>query len=76
MSFRRCPRFGLIDLLLALLGFRFLVKRCCRDQETKAEMKAKANEFKTKLKDAFAVWKDEEPAEEPAPAAGPSENQG
>lgn len=63
MFFRRRRR-SLLELILIVLGLRSL---CCRSTVTEIDEanRDKAKRFRTKLKEAFAVW-DEEEAEPPA----------
>jgi hypothetical protein len=70
---RRHHRPSLCHLLLALLGFGFLARRCrganCEHSKEDLEAhKAKAKQFRSKLKEAFSVWSDDE-EEAQAPAA-------
>lgn len=72
---RRHHRPSLCKLLLILLGFGALVRRrhrstcdCEGSQEEREAYKAKAKQFRSKLKEAFAVWADE-PAEKAAEEA-------
>ncbi|MDF2627331.1 MAG: hypothetical protein K0R39_1162 [Symbiobacteriaceae bacterium] len=73
---RRHHRPSLCKLLLILLGFGTLARRCrggnttCEhSQEDLAAHKAKAKQFRSKLKEAFSVWSDDEEAQAQAPAA-------
>jgi len=82
MFFRRHRRPSLLKLLLVILGLGFLVKRhdkgeCCKGESHK-EHKAKLKEFRSKLREAFDVWHEDEEAEEEkkAPEAEPTGNTG
>ncbi|HWI53685.1 MAG TPA: hypothetical protein VNT01_16230 [Symbiobacteriaceae bacterium] len=57
---RRRHHHSLLHLILLLLGFK-AVGRCCRnaDPAKQEEFKAKGRLFRSKLKDAFAVWEPE-----------------
>jgi hypothetical protein len=64
---RRHHHCGLLHLILALLGFRFLSRRsdCCQ-KEDRADRQAKVKEFRSKLREAFKVWEDDtEPEQTP-----------
>lgn len=67
MFFRR-RRLSLVELVLAFLGLGWL----CRRYQTRAgssdEFRSKAEQFRTKIKDAFSVW---EQGEQEAAAPGP-----
>ncbi|HEY3367734.1 MAG TPA: hypothetical protein VGK74_21970 [Symbiobacteriaceae bacterium] len=72
---------GLLGLILALLGFKFAMHKCADqgDKEQRDAFRSKAKEFRSKMKEAFAVWREEpeaEPEAKAAPEAGASENQG
>ncbi|HWI51509.1 MAG TPA: hypothetical protein VNT01_05130 [Symbiobacteriaceae bacterium] len=74
MFFRRRRHFSLLHLVLMLLGFK-AVRHCCKnaDPAKKEEVKAKARLFRSKLKDAFAVW---EPEAKQEGGEAPAEQQG
>jgi len=71
---RRRPRFSLLHLILMLLGFK-AVRHCCSsaDPAKKEEFKAKGRLFRSKLKEAFAVW---EPEAKQEGGEAPAEQQG
>ena len=69
-GFRRHRRHSLLHLLLALLGIRFLLRGSREDrcQPTDREAyRTKLRSFRQKMRDAFSVWEESEPATEPAP---------
>jgi len=77
-GFRRHRRPSLLNLILALLGIRFLVRECreacCGERMDREEYRAKMKRFRHKMREALAVWKEEEPAagsasDAPAPDA-------
>ncbi|HLN63279.1 MAG TPA: hypothetical protein VK464_17215 [Symbiobacteriaceae bacterium] len=73
MFFARRRRHSLVELILVMLGIRCLCRRHREtDEATREEMRGKARQFRSKLKEAFAVWQeDETPAAEPEAPAEP-----
>ena len=64
---RRRHRHSLLELVLLLFGIRCLCRRHRKtDEATREEYRGKARQFRSKLKEAFAVWQEDE-----APAAAP-----
>jgi hypothetical protein len=61
---RRRHHHPLLKLLLVLLGVRWACGRrsCDRSEESREEFTRKSRLFRSKLRDAFAVW-DRKPAE-------------
>lgn len=66
--FRRRRGHKLLHLLLIALGFGWLVRRRCpEDEGDRSEMREKARQFRGKLREAFAVWQDKETPEPATP---------
>lgn len=70
---QRHHRPSLCQLLLVMLGFGFVARRCrggnCEHSKEDLEAtKAKAKLFRSKLKEAFSIWSDDD-EEAPAPTA-------
>jgi hypothetical protein len=59
MFFRCRARSHFLKFLLMLLGIRLLAQRRLSESE-REEYRGKAKTFRRKLRDAFAVWDDEE----------------
>ncbi len=59
MFFRCRRRSPLLTLLLIFLGVKWLRKEQPSDEE-RAEFRAKRKAFRHKMREAFAVWDDEE----------------
>ncbi|WDL97916.1 hypothetical protein [Alicyclobacillus sp. ALC3] len=61
MFFRRRRHCGLFQLLLLLLGVKAVThSRPHLTDEGRQEYRAKARRFRTKMREAYAVWDDEE----------------
>lgn len=69
MFFHRRRRPLLLELMLVLLGVLFLAGRRHCDEGSRAEMRGKARLFRSKLREAFGVWFEEEKPEPQAPAS-------
>ncbi len=61
MFFRRRRHCGLFQLLLLLLGVKAVTRsRPHLTDEERREYRAKARRFRTKMREAYAVWDDDE----------------
>lgn len=59
MFFRYRRRPSLFGLLMFLLGFKFIVKEHLTESE-RAEYRTKGKAFRRKMREAFAVWDEDE----------------